>query len=384
MTLQSVDPLTEAVTRICAQISAHSANIGDLFERMTESFYSKVVRDGDIVVDGGAHTGRHTIPLARLVGPEGAVIAFEPLTFAAEKLSRLLSATALDSRVRLRREALSRATGTSAFFVVHNMPEFSGLRSRAYVEFVPEQTEVQVDVATIDEVLNQDQRSGPLSLVKLDLEGGEFRALQGAEQTLRAWGSCCVFENGLESSADDYGPEEFFEFFKSIDYELYDILGCPVDRTRWTQSGPWQFVAMPGARTRELLPRLWASALEELLMTPWSSAGRVDPPPESFVASQSNSTGVVGHVDQVETSVRVKGWAGDLQAGRPVRSVVVTIDGVAVATAYPVKPRYDVVGATEKIEFANCGFEIVVPTTAGHRVEVFGEAADGKTIKLGG
>ena len=169
------------------------------------------------------------------------VVAFEPLQAAAEKLSRLLSASALDSRVRLRRQALSRTTGRSTFFVVHNMPEFSGLRNRSYGDFVPEQTEVQVEVSTIDSAFNRD-RSRPVSFVKLDLEGGEFRALQGAEQTLAACGSCCVFENGLESSADDYGPDEFFGFFRRIDYELYDILGCRVDQ----RGGPARTVAICG------------------------------------------------------------------------------------------------------------------------------------------
>src|SRR5262249_38607881 len=40
-----------------------------LSERMVADIYSRVVRAGDTVVDCGAHTGRHTLPLAQLVSP---------------------------------------------------------------------------------------------------------------------------------------------------------------------------------------------------------------------------------------------------------------------------------------------------------------------------
>ncbi len=279
MISQNPGRLAESIDRIWAQVRANSSDMGDMFERITQSFYTKIVRAGDTVIDGGAHTGRHTIPLAHVVGPEGLVIAFEPLTAAAEKLRLLLDRFGFDTRVRLEAEALSSQRGRRDFFVVNNMPEFSGLTSRTYVDFVPDQTKVQVDVDTIDSVVTSVPTQGSVSFIKLDLEGGEFRALQGAEQTLGRHRPCCVFENGLQSSADDYTAEEFFSYFQRVGYELYDILGSPVDETRWSQSGPWYFVAMPRAHGRELLPLLWASVLEELLMCPWPPAGQLARPP---------------------------------------------------------------------------------------------------------
>ena len=44
MSLPQRDSVAEAITRIWARINANSADLGDLFERITESFYSKVVR----------------------------------------------------------------------------------------------------------------------------------------------------------------------------------------------------------------------------------------------------------------------------------------------------------------------------------------------------
>ncbi|MGH9896036.1 MAG: FkbM family methyltransferase, partial [bacterium] len=359
--------------------------IGELFERIIQSFYSKVVRTGDTIIDGGAHTGRHTIPLAHLIGDNGVIVAFEPLPSAAEKLRQLLAHSGLDQRVRLRTEALGHERGSRPFFVVNNMPEFSGLRSRQYIGFVPDQSEIKVNVETIDSVMDTNLYAGPLSFVKLDLEGEEFSTLRGGENTLRACRPCCVFENGLKSSASDYGAEEFFGYFRDLDYELYDILGCWLDETRWSQAGPWYFVAIPKADSRGLLPLLWALALEELLATPWLPPGLLRPPPASFSSRAGfGATGVMGHVDHIETVIRVRGWAGDLQSDGPARSLVITVDGVAIGAFSPAKPRNDVVVATERVGFAYSGWEVAVRAAAGRRVEIHAEAADGTFVKLGG
>jgi FkbM family methyltransferase len=385
MSSQLAGHLVEAVGRVCALVTTNSSAMGDRFERIAELFYSKVVRRGDTVIDGGAHTGRHTIPLARLVGDDGLVLAFEPLASANQTLGRLLAGFRFDARVQLRLEALAQEPGRRRFFVVTNMPEFSGLTRRQYVDFVPNETEVEVDVDTIDAALNAQTRSGPLSFIKLDLEGGEFRALQGAEQTLREHTPCCVFENGLGSSADEYTADDFFGYFKRLEYDLYDILGCPVNETRWNQPGPWYFVALHRAQSVELLALLWTSVLEEHLTSPWFPTGQTGPPPASCGAlTASRDAHIRGHVDHVETSIRISGWVGNSRTGQPARSLMVIVDGVPVATTHPGRPRYDVLTATGQPGFAHSGFDAIVRISADHRIEVYGEADDGTFFKLAG
>jgi FkbM family methyltransferase len=380
--------LSETIGRIWDQVITNTGQIGDLFERIGQTFYTKLVRPGDIVVDGGAHAGRHAIPLARLVAPTGTVVAFEPLSSAADRLRTLLSTTGLDRHVRLNPQALAREAGRRTFYVVHNMPEYSGLVNRAYADFVPDQTETTVDVVTLDAALEAAPQ-GPLSVIKLDLEGGEFRALQGAERTLRTRQPTCIFENGLESTATaaGYDASEFFSYFASIDYELFDILGCPVDETLWRRAGPWYFVAIPRARATHLLPLLWTSALEELLSAPWMPNQSVGPAPplarfQSGLLTVPN-TSVMGHVDRFERCLLVHGWAGEPGLRRPTGSLVLTVDGVPVATLATGKPRFDVVAATGVAELERAGFEVVV-RTAGQNIGVYAEAADGSYVELQG
>jgi FkbM family methyltransferase len=381
MHAQQPASLHDAVGRIWSRITGSSSTIASVFERIIESFYTKLVRPGDTVIDGGAHHGRHTIPLARLVGDDGLVMAFEPLPAAADKLTQLLGAAAVQNRVRLSPEALARSRGQQRFFVVNNMLEYSGLRSRSYVNFVPDQTAIQVEVTTIDAAFTAMAPRGPLSFVKLDLESGEFRALQGAEQTLRTHQPCCTFENGLQSSADGYDASEFFGFFDSLDYELFDILGSPVTERCWATPGPWDFVAVPRTR-RDLLPLLWASALEELLASPWLVDQPLAPPPSSFRSVAGPPAGVVGHIDHVEASIRITGWAGDLLTGQPVRALAVVIDGTPLGLHRPDGPRHDVAAATGRPGFDRAGFDVTVKAAGGQQVELLAEGADGSFGRL--
>jgi 23S rRNA U2552 (ribose-2'-O)-methylase RlmE/FtsJ len=52
---------------------------GGFFETVITALYRGVVREGDLVLDGGAHIGAHTGPLARCVGKSGKVVAVEAL-----------------------------------------------------------------------------------------------------------------------------------------------------------------------------------------------------------------------------------------------------------------------------------------------------------------
>lgn len=64
-----------------------------MFEQAVRRVYSAILSQGDIVFDIGAHLGKHTLPMAELVGPTGRVLAFEPII---EKFSQL--STELEKR----------------------------------------------------------------------------------------------------------------------------------------------------------------------------------------------------------------------------------------------------------------------------------------------
>jgi FkbM family methyltransferase len=374
--------LTDTIERIWMLVASNSGCVGDRFERIIQSFYTKTIREGDAVVDGGAHMGLHAIPLARVVGARGRVLAFEPLRPVADKLRVLLSGMDLMARVDLRSEAIARDIGQRTFYIVENMLEFSGLHRREYVGFAPNHIEITVDVTTLDATIQPDLPPGTLSFIKLDLEGGEFRALQGAERVLRTHEPCCAFENGLASSASDYDAAEFFAFFEGLDYELYDIFGNRIHQALWSRPGPWYVMAIPRSHSQELVPLLHACALEQFLAAPWPRTQFHPPPTTSALQQSASDSAVVGAMDHLESVVRLSGWAVDASSAQPVRSLIVTIDDQPVATIYPDKPRYDVVAALGRVSSTNSGFEGAVPFATTQRIAVHAEAADGTFKKI--
>jgi len=61
------------------------------FENETAKALAGIVKPGAIVLDIGANIGAHALPLARLVGPNGKVYAFEPTKYAFDKLKQNLA-----------------------------------------------------------------------------------------------------------------------------------------------------------------------------------------------------------------------------------------------------------------------------------------------------
>jgi FkbM family methyltransferase len=211
----------------------HAAS--NTFETLIQSLYEAWLRPGDWAIDGGAHGGLHTLPMAAAVGVRGRVVAFEPLPDICQWLRNLCAGTA---NVEVHQEALGREEGYVTFYAAATSPVLSGLRARQ----IPDETfeEVRVRMTTIDAFA-----SPPVRFIKLDLEGGELHALQGGSKLLRAQRPLIAFECGRQDSARAYGytADRFFDFFNSEGYRLLDLFGRPFGRVEFEE--PWNSVLVP-------------------------------------------------------------------------------------------------------------------------------------------
>lgn len=126
---------------------------------------------GDAVLDIGAHVGYFTLLFARLVGASGSVWAFEPDPTNFRYLQRHVSVNGLRN-VQTRRLAISDEEGTVRFAAGRGSG--TGHLSQRGTD--------EVRSTTIDAFC---ARSGVSpSLIKMDVEGAELRALQGAIKVL--------------------------------------------------------------------------------------------------------------------------------------------------------------------------------------------------------
>lgn len=217
----------------------------NIFETIIAGLYRAVLRPGDLAVDGGANEGMHAFPLAELVGPSGRVLAFEPIPWRAETLAHAARERAMP-QLRVFAQALAERGGTAPFHWIRNADGYSGLRPRAY-PVVPDVEMLSVPTVALDTLIDD---GPPWRFGKLDLEGGEFRALQGAARALERHRPVLVFECDRVGAPRfyGYGPDEFFGFFDGLGYRLRDLFGRPFAREAWDSPGyPHYFIGFHAA-----------------------------------------------------------------------------------------------------------------------------------------
>jgi FkbM family methyltransferase len=149
---------------------------GDWFEDELR-FVRQLIQPGDVVVDAGANHGVYALSSALGVGPSGRVVAFEPQPIVAARLRCSAEANGF-SALRVVEAALSSAPGEATFHL-GGSTELGSLQSGADATG----STIRVRVGTLDDELSA-LGVREVSFMKLDVEGEEVRALEGAHQLL--------------------------------------------------------------------------------------------------------------------------------------------------------------------------------------------------------
>lgn len=132
------------------------------------------VRPGDVVADVGAYIGLYSIALAKRVGPEGSVIAFEPNPASFAALQEHVALNSVNKRVRLHKVAVGAVEARVGF-------DRHWDESHITCEFVnPSDDPEYVECLTLDNVIGVSH----LDLMKIDVEGYEEKVLLGAAELL--------------------------------------------------------------------------------------------------------------------------------------------------------------------------------------------------------
>lgn len=138
-----------------------------------------------LVVDGGAHKGDFVHAIRR-ESPSARFICFEPTPALVSDLRVMFRD---DTNVTVVAIALGDSDGTAKFHL-NSAPSTNSLLASAdqttgdLSALITTQTMVDVEVATMDAALARLNQTA-VDIIKLDLQGYDFRALLGATQTLK-------------------------------------------------------------------------------------------------------------------------------------------------------------------------------------------------------
>jgi FkbM family methyltransferase len=155
------------------------------FEPRTLRLYQKIIKPGYTVLDIGANVGSHTLPLARLVGNNGRVVAFEPTAFAYRKLIVNIGLNPELSPRIIPRQAMLVADSRSRLLpgLFSSWPlENSGDLHEEHKGRLMDTSGASVE--TIDDAVDRLNLSR-IDFLKIDVDGYEYPVLKGGLQTLK-------------------------------------------------------------------------------------------------------------------------------------------------------------------------------------------------------
>ncbi len=176
--------------------------------------FRRICLPGSIVFDIGANVGYHTLLLAQLIGDDGICYAFEPNS---ENCRLILLGIKRNgfANVRLMPVALSDQQGW-AYFSSHigsngGFTTGGGLDVAAYNETV-------IPVFLLD-----DLRLPDVDVIKVDVEGAEYKALRGGERLIRRSRPVIVSEFSLEmtSRVSGVAPHQYLDWIVGMDYQIH-------------------------------------------------------------------------------------------------------------------------------------------------------------------
>jgi FkbM family methyltransferase len=166
------------------------------------------LRPGDTVVELGANIGAHTVHLARLVGPEGRVHAFEPRRIYFQMLcANLMLNDVFNVHAHCRAAGARSVQLREGAIDLRSAQNFGALRFGAFAG-----ADEAIDLVPLDAHLDA---LGTVRLLKADIEGGEAAMLEGAAELIRRDRPILYLE------ADPHGREALFARLLGLGYSVF-------------------------------------------------------------------------------------------------------------------------------------------------------------------
>ena len=182
------------------------------------------VKEGDIVLDVGAHIGYYTLMLAKSVGTKGKVFSFEPEPHNVEVLKKNIS---INNYLNITLESKG-VSNTSK-----NCKLYSGLSSSGASRiFKPERIlsnynkePINIQTLVLDEYFSKLDLLDKIDFVKMDIEGAEILALEGMQKILKKSKNLKLFIEFNKEALEDSGsnPKDLLDMLENNGFMIYYV-----------------------------------------------------------------------------------------------------------------------------------------------------------------
>jgi FkbM family methyltransferase len=199
-----------------------------------------------IFVDGGANMGLYTLFAAQKIGEHGTVLAIEPSTRECARLLKNVEANSL-SNVRLLRKAVSDSRSDADLLVAAD--QWSGHNTLgAFAYETPLAGKERVCTERLDDIVLREGLSR-VDIVKLDVEGGELHALQGAVKILERFRPMLLLELADRALCHQgCNSAQIWDFCRQRGYQIFafdERTGLPVPAQQKPYYDSENIIAVP-------------------------------------------------------------------------------------------------------------------------------------------
>lgn len=195
-------------------------SINPSWEKLQTELVKREIKKGDTALDIGAHIGYYTLLLARLVGENGKVFAFEPEPANFALLKKNVKVNGFCDNVILNQKAVASETKRTQLFLGRDNTTGHSLykghyRSRRY------KSEVEVEAVRLDDYFKGER----VDFIKMDIEGGEGEALIGMLSLLERNKHIKIITEFCPGmlEASNVGTRKYLELLTRLSFKLFNI-----------------------------------------------------------------------------------------------------------------------------------------------------------------
>jgi FkbM family methyltransferase len=182
-------------------------------------------KQGDIVVDVGAHMGKYTIIASKQVGANGKVIAIEAHPGNYEMLNHNIKLNGLTNVIPLNYAVYSKETKIKLFlpdeesgYTMHHSVMFNYLSSKYPLQGKDNEKFIEVNANTLDNLLQKNGIS-QVNWIKIDVEGAEFEVLKGSANILSTSKDISLLIE-IHNPGDTNHYKQIIDFLKPYNFKI--------------------------------------------------------------------------------------------------------------------------------------------------------------------